>query len=92
VIVRIATEGQYEVLGSDEQMLHELDEQAVAACDGEDEQQFHEKFARLLEFVRSKGKQVPEDRLAPSDLILPPPDISLEEARAEFTGEGLIPS
>ena len=34
---------------------------------------------------------MPDDELAASDLILPPPDISLEEARAEFTGEGLIP-
>jgi hypothetical protein len=24
-------------------------------------------------------------------LILPPPDVSLEEAKAEFQGEGLIP-
>jgi hypothetical protein len=34
---------------------------------------------------------VPEDRLEPSDVILPPPDVSLEEAKAEFSGEGLIP-
>jgi len=32
-----------------------------------------------------------EDELEGSDIMLPPPDISLEEARAEFTGEGLIP-
>jgi hypothetical protein len=91
VIVRIATEGQYELLGSDEDALHELDSQVVAACDSQDEQQFHDAFARLLDFVRSHGKPVAGDLLAPSDLILPPPDISLEEARAEFTGEGLIP-
>jgi hypothetical protein len=91
VIVRIATEGQYELHGSDEQALTELDNQAVAACQGGDEQQFHDTFARLLDFVRSNGQAVADDRLAPSDLILPPPDISLEEARAEFTGEGLIP-
>jgi len=34
---------------------------------------------------------VDDDRLEGSDVILPPPDTSLEEARAEFTGEGLIP-
>ncbi len=56
-----------------------------------DEQQFRDSFDRLLEFVRTHGQPVPEDRLAASDLILPPPDTSLEEARAEFTGEGLIP-
>ena len=45
----------------------------------------------MLEFVRSKGQPVDDDRLEGSDVILPPPDTSLEEAKAEFTGEGLIP-
>jgi hypothetical protein len=91
VIVRIATEQQYELLGSDEAALNELDNEAVSACEAGDEQRFHETFKRLLEFVRTNGQPVPEDRLAPSDVILPPPDTSLEEARAEFTGDGLIP-
>jgi hypothetical protein len=91
VIVRIATEGQYELLGSDEETLNELDNQAVAACDADDEQQFHDTFARLLDFVRTHGEPVPEDRLAPSEVILPPPDTSLADAKAEFSGEGLIP-
>jgi hypothetical protein len=91
VIVRIATEGQYELLENDEEVLNTLDNQAVVACESGDEQQFRDSFSRLLEFVRSNGQPVPEDRLAPSDVILPPPDVSLEEASKEFTGEGLIP-
>ena len=91
MIVRIATEGQYEMLPSDEEVLNELDNQAVASCANGDEQQFHDTFARLLDFIRTNGRKVPDDELGPSDLILPPPDISLEEAKAEFTGEGLIP-
>ncbi len=91
MIVRIATEGQYELPSSDEEVLNHLDSQAVTSCAGGDEQQFHDTFARLLDFIRGNGRKVPDDELAPSDLILPPPDTSLEEARAEFTGEGLIP-
>jgi hypothetical protein len=91
VIVRIATEGQYELGENDVHALNELDNEAVAACEGSDEQQFRATFARLLEFVRSNGRRLPEDELAPSELILPPPDVSLEEARLEFSGEGLIP-
>ncbi len=91
MIVRIATEAQYELLASDEQVLKELDSQAVAACEGGDEQQFHDAFARLLEFVRGCGQPVADDRLAASDLILPPPDVTFAEAKAEFSGEGLIP-
>jgi hypothetical protein len=91
VIVRIATEGQYEIGDRDVAGLNELDNHAVAACDGQDEQHFHDAFDRLLEFVRSNGRPVPEDTLEASDVILPPPDVSFDEARAEFSGEGLIP-
>jgi hypothetical protein len=91
MIVRIATEGQYELGDGDVPELNELDNDAVAACEGGDEQHFHEAFTRLLEFVRDKGQLVREDRLDPSDVILPPSDVSFEEARAEFSGDGLIP-
>jgi hypothetical protein len=91
VIIRISTEGQYELLESDTEVLNTLDNQAVAACEADDEEQFREAFTSLLEYVRSNGQPVPEDQLAPSDLILPPPDVSLEEAKEEFSGEGLIP-
>jgi hypothetical protein len=91
LIVRIATEGQYELRGGDEETLNELDNEAVSACEGTDEQRFREVFGRMLDFVRTHGRAVADDELAASDVILPPPDTTLEEARAEFTGEGLIP-
>jgi hypothetical protein len=91
VIVRIATEGQYELGDEHLDELNELDNQATAACEREDEQRFHESFQRLLDFVRTAGEPLDEDRLEGSDVILPPPDTSLEEAKADFTGEGLIP-
>ena len=91
MIVRISTEGQYELDDDEVDTLNQLDNQAVAACEKEDEQQFEDSFQRLLEFVRDNGRPVDENRLEPSDVILPPPDTSLEDARAEFSGEGLIP-
>jgi hypothetical protein len=91
VIIRIATEGQYSISDDDLAGLNELDNAAVVACDDDDEAKFHETFARLLDYVRSNGKLVPDDEMFGSDLILPPPDVSLEEAKQEFTGEGLIP-
>jgi hypothetical protein len=91
VIVRIATEGQYELTEGDAETLNELDNQAVVACDAGDEEQFSQAFKRLIEFVRTQGHPVPEETLEPSDVIVPPPDVSFEEAKAEFSGEGLIP-
>jgi hypothetical protein len=91
MIVRISTEGQYEIADGDIAELNELDNAAVAACETTDEQAFHDAFARLLEMVRAKGRPVADDELVGSEIILPPPDVSLEEAKAEFQGEGLIP-
>jgi hypothetical protein len=91
VIVRIATEGQYELTESDAEVLTGLDNHAVAACESGDEEQFKRSFKELIDFVRANGQRVPDDTLEPSDVILPPPDVSIEEARAEFSGEGLIP-
>ena len=91
MIVRIATEGQYELDDADVEQLNELDNQAVACCSADDEQAFRQVYDELLEFVRSKGRPVGDDHLGGSDLILPPPDVSLDEAKAEFQGDGLIP-
>ena len=46
---------------------------------------------QMLELVKTDGKEVGDDELVQSEVILPPRDISFEEARAEFSGEGLIP-
>ncbi len=91
MIIRISTEGQYEVGDAAVDSLNRLDNEAVAACDSGDEQRFRGAFDKLLEFVRSEGRPLGEDELEGSDLILPPPDVSLEEAKTEFSGEGLIP-
>lgn len=91
MIVRISNEGQYEIGESDTAELNELDNAAVGACETSDEQHFHVAFEKLLDFVRANGRLVGEDELVGSEMILPPPDVSLEEARAEFQGEGLIP-
>lgn len=91
MIVRIATEGQYELADEDVETLNELDNETVAACDSTDEEGFHANFEKLLDLVRTKGRPLNDDELEESEVILPPPDVSLEEAKADFSGDGLIP-
>jgi len=91
MIVRIFTEGQYRLPDEAQDRLHELDQDVVTAVDSGDEAAFNASFAAVLDYVRSSGERLAEDELAPSELMLPPPDISLAEARTEFTGDGLIP-
>jgi hypothetical protein len=91
MIVRIFSEGQYRIPDDARAELQELDQACVAAVDAGDEAAFTATFAALLEHVRGSGEKLADDALEPSDLMLPPADISLEEARSEFTGDGLIP-
>ena len=91
MIVRIATERQYRPPDEDAERLNDLDNQVVAAIEAGDEDRYHELFEQMLDLVRRDGQQLGDDELEESDVILPPPDITFDEAAAEFTGEGLIP-
>jgi hypothetical protein len=91
VIVRISGEGQFKLPDEDESRLNELDNRAVNAVEQGDETGFRELWTQMLEIVASDGNAVDGDELVESDVILPPRDISFDEARGEFTGDGLIP-
>ncbi len=91
MIVRIATEGQYRLADDVAERLNALDNDAVAAAEAGDEARFTELFAQIISVIRTEGTPLDADELHGSDVIVPPPDTSYEDARHEFTGEGLIP-
>jgi hypothetical protein len=91
VIVRISGEDQYRLPDADAARLNELDNAVVELVEGGREDGFADAFAALLDYVREHGEPVGDDELEGSDLILPPSDLSFEEAGSEFSGEGLIP-
>jgi hypothetical protein len=91
VIVRIANEGQYRLPDDHAARLNELDNAAVAAAEARDEAKFNELWDEMLSLVQDDGEELPDDELVASDVILPPRDITFEDACAEFTGDGLIP-
>jgi len=91
VIVRIATEGQFELSAECAERLNGLDNEAVRAVEANDDLGFKDRFRQMLDLVRAEGTPVGGDDLVESEVIIPPPDTTLEEARADFSGEGLIP-
>lgn len=91
MIVRISEEGQFELADDLHHRLNELDDAAVVAVDRGDEDGFHAAFEELLQFVRTRGTLVSDDDLRPSDVILPPADLTFVEAGKDFTGDGLVP-
>ena len=91
MIVRISGEGQFQLPDEDADRLNQLDNDAVSAVEAGDRAKFKQLWGQMLELVNVDGNALEEDELVESDVILPPRDVSFEEACAEFTGEGLIP-
>jgi hypothetical protein len=91
VIVRLMGEGQFELDEASCAALNELDSAAVTALEADDEETFRTRLRELAQAVRDNGTQLPDADLHPSDVIVPPDDLSLDEARELFSGEGLIP-
>ena len=91
MIVRIATEGQYRLADDVVERVNALDNDAVAAVEAGDEARFTDLFGQIIALIRAEGERLPDDELQGSDVIVPPPDTSFEEARHEFSGDGLIP-
>ncbi len=91
MIVRIATEGQFELGQSDYEAINELDNQCVEAVESGDEQAYVQRFAELVDFIRANGREIADDDLRESDVIIPPSDTTMDEAGDHFTGEGIIP-
>jgi PspAA-like protein len=91
VIVRVMGEGQYRVDEGLASRLNELDSEAEAALERGDEDGLHRLLEQLAQTVRDQGERLDDADLSASDAIVPPSDLSLEEARELFSGEGLIP-
>ena len=87
MIIRILTEGQFNLPGSHIDQLNEIDNQLVEAVESEDRGRFKLLLKQMLDLVRQKGTQVPVDELIESDLILPEPDITLKEAEELYPWE-----
>ena len=91
MIVRILTEGQFNLPSAYLDELNEIDNRLVEVVEQEDRAKFGVLLKEMLDLVREKGTPVPIDELVESDLVLPEPDITLEEAEELFTGEGILP-
>lgn len=91
MIVRILNEDQYRLADNLLGTLNDLDNACVAAVEAGDEPLFRTTYDQLLALVRDRGDVLEDDDLEGSDLMLPPADVTMDEAREEFTGEGLIP-
>jgi PspA-Associated protein len=91
VIIRLMGEGQWRVDAELAVRLNELDAEVGQALEASDQAAMSDALRRLAETVRSSGTRLEDSDLSPSDAVVPPEDLTLDEARELLEGEGLIP-
>jgi hypothetical protein len=91
VIVRLLGEGQFRVDDALITRLNELDDGIARAVEAGDEQALWQGLQELAETVRANGSRLSDEELTPSDAVIPPEDLTLDEARELLSDDGFIP-
>jgi hypothetical protein len=91
MIVRLLGEGQFRVDDSLIARLNELDDEVEKAVENGDERALWTGLQALADTVRENGVKLADEDLTPSDAVIPPEDLSLEEAKELLQDEGFIP-
>ncbi|VVB94603.1 Uncharacterised protein [uncultured archaeon] len=91
MIVRLMGEGQFEIDSKHLDEMNRIDNNIVKIVVKGDERAFKSEFKKLIDYVHRNGKKMPDNILKPSDIIIPPADVTVKEAQEIFKGEGLVP-
>lgn len=86
MIVRVMAEGQYRVDPEQFEQLHALDDALLEELEAGNQAKFQALLQQAVAVARA-GEKLSAEELTPSDLILPPPDISLAEAKRWLESE-----
>jgi|Deesub1362A_J573_1020465.scaffolds.fasta_scaffold00191_11 DNA-binding protein YbaB len=90
MIVRVVGHGQYRIDSSLLQQLNAIDNQITEKFESINEEEFREKLKEMVDLILSGAEKVDDEEIVESDIIIDP-EISLEEAREIFKGEGAFP-
>lgn len=90
MIIRILGEGQFNLDSKHIDDLNNIDNRIVDHVNKGDRIAFRKDLEKLISTVKDLGKPLDPVDIVQSDLILPPEDLSFEEAKRVFSGDGII--
>jgi hypothetical protein len=92
-IVRIMGHGQFTVDSRTLKKLNDIDNTIVELVSRErsDDTEFKKRLMELNNLVVKSAKPLDPHEIIKSDIILPSADLSIDEAKKLFMGEGVIP-
>lgn len=90
MIIRILGIGQFKLDDRHIDILNKIDNQIVEHVSKGREKEFRADLAKIISMIQENGEAIDPAEIISSDIIVPPADMTLEEARQVFSGEGLI--
>jgi hypothetical protein len=90
MIVRIMGEGQYRVSEALCSKLNQIDNRIVALVTEGKAEEFKKELMKLVSEIREKGEAIESEEILESNIIVPPEDLSFEEAKDIFKGYGIF--
>lgn len=90
MIIRIIGQGQYRIDSSLFDDLNKIDNRIVGYVEKGNTKAYRKGLSEMIGIIVSEGKKVPSKEIIESDIIVPPADMSLEEARQVFKGSGIF--
>lgn len=90
MIIRIMGLGQYKVPSSLFDELNVIDNRIVGHVAKGDEKAYKQDLAALISKIKQNGHALGAEELVESDAIVPPEDLTFEEAKEVFTGTGIF--
>ncbi|MCE5330465.1 hypothetical protein LLG07_09085 [bacterium] len=90
MIIRIMGEGQYRAPEALCDELNQIDNRIVDLVNEGKVEEFRSELARLISQIKERGEPVEAEELLKSDIIVPPEDLSFEEAKDVFKGSGIF--
>jgi len=92
LIVRVMDLGQFNLNIKNAKEINQLDNSLVDIVKRYNllKREFGKKLTKMLSLVVKQGKSLDQKQIVKSDIILPPSDISIDEASKLFIGEGIV--
>ena len=90
MIIRILGIGQFKLDDRHIDSLNKIDNQIVEHVSKGRQKEFLADLARIISMIQESGDAIDPAEIISSDIIVPPEDMTLDEARQVFSGEGLI--
>jgi len=90
MIIRILGDGQFRLDDNLLDRVNKIDNQIVNHVSQGNKAEYSKDLANLISTVKELASPLDPVEIVPSDIIIPPSDLSFEEARRVFCGDGLI--